>query len=1540
MNGFLCFKKSITIIVFVSTIVKVGAQNQITQFQTGYSEYLEDLEKYLISNMDKKEAKNLHASFSQNFNSKLNDEQKKAVITTTNKLFEKKIKFKPDFKNYVESIDGFCQKKDFYSEKRFNDWMNILTDQLKSRNKTKAVKFLSFSQGFFVNKYLYKSSSSSWSLLKGDFEFHLDKVPYMKFVNADIKLDTKNDSSIIYETNATYNVSTNQWVGKTGKVTWERVKLSKNKFYAALNNYKFSLKTSGFSADSVMFYSTYFSEPILGRLREKVVTLKDYKKANYPEFSSFNQNLSIKNIFNQVDYEGAFRMKGARIQGGAEGNKKALVTVREKGKTIIIVEAKNIIIEPNGISAPKARTTVFIYGGEIVNHPSALFKYKKDDDEFSIIREGEATLQSAFESTFHQLDMHFEVLKWKRGDNQLRLGALKGNIERKAFFESKDYFSINNYNEYQGPSKNILYDLYKYYKQSNEDRHIPALAFANRMKLMSEQLEPMLARMNSMGIIYYSNDTIYVKDRLEKYIKAKSKRGDYDDIRIMSEVKAGDNAFLSLTNNDLTINGIKGFPINRFKNVKIFPKEGTIVLKKNRDIDFSGVINAGRVELFGDGLSFIYDDFKVNIPLADTMRIRVWPINNSIQQKEVRLLSRLEQIQGTLYLDDPGNKSGVDTNFYDFPKIDITNETYVYYDAKSIQNGAYDRNDFKFKVYPFKMDSLSFFSTGGLTLKGKLYSAGIFNVMEGELTVQQDYSLGFIIDNVNEKIYSNRANYTNLLVLNSKGLQGKGGLSFLTSTAQSDDIVFFPDSLVAIAQTYENKGQSSSPNVPAIKANNVKITYQPKKGIWTAQSMSENLKIFDDKITSLKGSVELTKAGMTGQGEMSFNQIDVISYSFKLKERTIDADTCEFIIKGRDPKDPLSFQAVNMNMHIDFDTRIGDFVSNDGNSYLEFPDNRFICYMDKFQWFMDTDEMGLANEDKDSSGFNINTDLEISEPNFFSTHPKQDSLAFASNSARYDLKKKTLICYNIPYIPIADARIYPDSGFLIIKRKAHYVPLEKAKVIANSVTKYHTFTGATIQLESKKYYSGSGNYSASDDSTLYSNIFFHKIEANKEQITVAEGDIVETANFSISPEFKFYGKAYINASELGVSYDGKTSIVHDCRNLASGWIDFKSKIDTSNVLIELGSDFKDFTSGVMLYSEDSIGYYSSFLARKENATDHTITPTNGWLGFNRETKEFQIGPKKKIEDLNNPGNYVSLNTENCSVFADGLIDFANSLGQMEVEPIGQLSYDTTREKILTINGSMSFNFPFNKEAISSMGIQLSQLPDGDPIDFNRVGYEKIIKRKLNQKKSDKAISDLNLYGKMSSFPKELECSISILGMQIYWNSELKAFVSNGDAVIGNVGSHQVFKKAKVSMMLEKKRNGDILHLYIEPLNGMFYYFNYKAGILQTVGTNSRFNELIINTKPKKSTFKARAGLPSFQYMNCSKSKPLLFLRKIEELVEAEEETDSEEKDPFSEEKIGDEESNNNNDIKEEKSDAKEEDKGNNNEEENEEEDDW
>ena len=74
----------------------------------------------------------------------------------------------------------------------------------------------------------------------------------------------------------------------------------------------------------------------------------------------------------------------------------------------------------------------------------------------------------------------------------------------------------------------------------------------------------------------------------------------------------------------------------------------------------------------------------------------------------------------------------------------------------------------------------------------------------------------------------------------------------------------------------------------------------------------------------------------------------------------------------------------NVHCTIDFDTRIGEFASNDGETKIDLPANQYLCYMDEFKWYMDKEEMEMASNREPLNDFVIDTDDAVSTSN--STH--------------------------------------------------------------------------------------------------------------------------------------------------------------------------------------------------------------------------------------------------------------------------------------------------------------------------------------------------------------------------------------------------------------------------------------------------------------------------------------------------------------------------------------------------------------------------
>jgi hypothetical protein len=98
----------------------------------------------------------------------------------------------------------------------------------------------------------------------------------------------------------------------------------------------------------------------------------------------------------------------------------------------------------------------------------------------------------------------------------------------------------------------------------------------------------------------------------------------------------------------------------------------------------------------------------------------------------VRVKNVLEQVTGTLEIDEPSNKNGLQEvnpdgkmtgRYPQLPKFNSSKESYVYYDKRSTQRGVYVRDKFYYRSDPFQTRfSLDNFTNAGLNFAGTLVS--------------------------------------------------------------------------------------------------------------------------------------------------------------------------------------------------------------------------------------------------------------------------------------------------------------------------------------------------------------------------------------------------------------------------------------------------------------------------------------------------------------------------------------------------------------------------------------------------------------------------------------------------------------------------------------------------------------------------------------------------------------------------------------------------------------------------------------------------
>lgn len=1504
------FRLIALLIVWVGFFAPSAEAQTIKEFTHEKYQFLEEIRLLLTENASsdrKKQGRELLEVFEPIWlSSHFSEREREAIYGTCDLMLKKRMRAYPDFKSYLFSLVSFVSTDQ--PEDSFDAWQQSIDRLIEGRSRKRFVDFLDFCDNLFADNTLFSSNSTVWRADNSNYQFDIvGDEPIIIFPALKLVCYAKRDSSVIEGTSGIYYPVQNIWEGRNGTVYWSRAGFEKTQVYGQLKKYKIKTKASNFEADSVVFYNSfYFDKPLMGKYTDKVLANVTPEKASYPRFDSYNKRLRINNLFQNVDYDGGFSQQGSRFIGRGDDDKLAKVVFKRDKDDFLVITAKAFSIQSDKITSRKGAVTMYLEEDSIT-HPGLNFKYIDKIRQMSLVRGGDGIAQSPFFNTYHAIDMYFEAMTWNIDETQIKMHPITGSSDKSANFESEDYFSAQRFDRMLGISRvHPMVEIKDCLAERGYDRELTASDVAGCMRASVSSVRPFLMKLANQGFVKYNfdRDAVYVNDRLLDYISYKSMKKDYDVIQINSDIAkkqspgtqnagipsqgvqktSGQNATLSLLSNsfDLRIEGIKRITLSDSHAVVVQPAGGQIVMQKNRDFLFNGRVYAGKFLYFGKNYRFNYDEFKILMPNVDSLVIFVDTEKKNAMGRPMRLPVRtvIEYVNGELIIDEAGNKAGIK----DRPKYPVFNslkDSYAFYQRGGIQDGAYSRDDFYFQLEPYQFDSLDNFPNSKIKFKGTFKSAGIFPEFEDVLSLQPDYSLGFVRGTPpgGFQVYGGKGTFENDINLSHAGLRGDGVLKYLTSTSVSDNWLFLPTEVNGRAQDMVIDEQLSNPEYPPVSGTEVFEHWEPFNDFLRIETIENPIAMYDG--STIEGTLVDTPEGLTGGGLFSFEQAELESDLFDFKFNEFFSDTADFRLKAEELDiNALQFSTVNVNAHVDFTERKGIFKSNGGGSYVDFPVNQYIAFMDQFTWFMDELAIELsASKESRTGGAN---ELQFEGSRFISVHPDQDSLDFYSSAARYDLRTNIIEARNVEFISVADAFIYPDQGNVTVLKKAKMETLENAKIIANNITKYHTIYEAAIDIYAKRDYSGSGLYNYKDEKGAEQVLKFSSIRVDSIKQTLAKGFILEEDAFTLSSDYAFKGDVILHAAKKSLEFQGNTRLSHDCESLDRPWVSFVAELDPEEIYIPIGSspqnEKKRELSAAVMLNKDSLGIYSTFLTPAARPTDFKVSTAEGFLFFDKEADEYKISSLNKLTEFNLPGNYLSLNRKTCKTYGEGKLDFGTDLGRMEVIPVGNIIHDT-RDNTVAMDMMILMEFFFENSALQKMSKQFIERTDLDGVSFDRPVFSKGIYELLDEKEAEKAIQDITLVGSFRKFPEALNKALFLSDVKMRWDYESGSYKSVGGEIgVGSIQKKQIHKMVAGKLEIIKKRGGDQMRLYLELDSKTWYFFYYSRNLMQAISSDEEFNAAISEVKPDKRKMKNEKGKAPYSFMLSTKRKKADFLK--------------------------------------------------------------
>ncbi len=1447
-------KKGIISLLMVMLALAVYAQPR--SFSKKPSVYIEEFNKYVNSD-NTKEGTEIVGLFTEKWNTgHFPEDEQRVIIKVCNEMLMNDLAI-PDFVLLTETV---LLGKDSVDVEKYDNWMKSLIPAVRAGNKT-FLTLLTASKNLFKDNVMYSSQTKQWYSSKNNYIFDFsDNRVKISFKDIDLICQAHVDQIVIYNTTGSYYLDNDLWEGSEGRITWERVGFGKDNIYADIQgDYKLRFDRAEVSIDTVLFTNVDFlSNSIYGSLKDRASSAdkigeQQLLKSQYPQFSSFEKRLELGTYLEgRVKFKGGYAMKGAEIISNGTATNPSIVEIYYKKKPRVIARSQHFSLKENKIVSRAAEVTINTDSGEIF-HPKINFNLNLENKVLLLTRGKEGLQQAPFFNSDHEVEIYVDQVIWRLDLPKIEFDMV--GEDSRAIVESANFYKEVRY-------ERIPRGMLKYHPLSKmrdfvityRMREFTFTEYANWMGSKQTYLRPQIVELADLGYIFFNPDTdsIKVRKKLDHAVLSHMKLVDYDVIRFSSVISARSNGFLNLINNTFVLEGVRAFRFSDSQSVYAFPHEQKVILKNKRRMQFGGQLTAGKFDFYAERFDFDYYNFDINSDHIDSMRIYVEDFTGA--NRLVAVKSVLRDINGTLEIDKSTNKSGIE-DYPEYPRFTSRKGAKIAYDKKSIHNGAYPKDKFHFEVDPFVIDNLDDFTPNDLSFPGTFVSGGIIPEFRFEAKIMDDYSLGFEKTNPvgGYPMYGGLGHGEIDIKLSEEGFTAKGEIEYQGAKIKSDDILLTPDSTLASAESYIVNEDARYPNVVAM---DVLTRWLPNKDSLFVNTNGHTAQVLRDN-QQFEGNLIQTSKQIAGNGVLSWDRAKLTSRDMKYKPNEVDAKVSQIEIGSID-NDKIAFASYNVDAHVDFNTRIGEFKANEKGNLTEFPFNAYASSMDEYTWDMDAETIEL----------NKGPLLAKEKSIFISRKHEQQGLRFQSTKALFDMKDGVIYAEEVPYIDVADSRIFPFEEKLTIFEDADMKKLEQAKMLASRDNKYHELFDAGIKIHGRYKLGGSANYEYKDKHLTGQIVHFSKIRVkdHTDSTVQANGGIADTAGFTVSPKIAYKGGIELLSTDEFISFSGYVKPLHSLEQYASSWFRYRQQPDPEDVIIPayeiLNEDRRRMSASVSI-ANDSTHIYPSMFTFKRSYADLELTSDTGIFYYDEDKQTFFVGDSMKLLGGASRGSYLAYNDDSKQVYSEGKIDFnldvdENFNGVMAGNLVKE-DEDTT----FSLTGILALDVNIPIECYARIIEVIKNSADGnEQADNNSEFVEKAMAEFLDDKKLKKALESTPATGQIDP-AGDLNKHFFMTQVGIEYIPRLKSFVALDPIHLATVNGEQINKVLEAKIQITKRRSGVRYTMYIEASNYDWFYIDYYMGALNVLSTDKEFNDILREKGPKmnKGRFRIRMASP-------------------------------------------------------------------------------
>ncbi|GAA4377885.1 hypothetical protein [Hymenobacter koreensis] len=1297
------------------------------------------------------------------------------------------------------------------------------------------------------------------------------KGPVLVLKDVDLVIGTSYDSVVIRKTSGSMVPGTNRFVGSGGTFDWT---LNNNPLSAQLTNYDFDVTKPEFKAEPVtLTYAAVLEAPIRGALAYKSVQKKGGGDTGYPRFVSLTNDARVKNIGDNIRYNGGFSLTGARMFSSALDGSLSRITVELDGKPRFKASSRNYQLGDTLIASNRAAITIFQGATDSVTHPGVKLKFSKLRQVLMLAREEGLYKTTPYYDSYHQMELSAELLTWNLKTPNIDFRTLTAKNQVSANFESKEFYTNTRYQQIKAINKmHPLQMVVGYYQTHDNPKTFAVQDIVEALQLKEANVRSAisgLARDGYVSINPVSNEVSLLPKALH-YVNSSRGKKDYDHIAIKSLSPAGHNATLNLQNNVLLVRGVDKFAFSDDSvTVYVKPDSALVRIQKNRNIDFGGTVVASAFIFKGKEFKFDYNGFFIDMFKIDSIIVKGKGSKGSVmrtrKEADFALTNKSRHSTGRLYINAPNNKSGR-KKLGAYPSFDATTGAYVFFNKPEVLGGAYDTTVY-FDIPPFKLDSLNNANRAAVGFKGTFVTSGIMPDFKTKLTLQDDGSLGFVYNVPKEgfPLYGGKGRLYNQVKMSNRGIQGDGQIDYLSGNLKSDQFIFYKDSVVTVGKTATIKegplNGAEYPKVALVQGYQMKWVVKADSMYLSTPPGGEAMRFYDGTY-QYKGMAALTPKGLFGTGRMESTQSVIRSPSFTFLPTEYKGGKATVSIKSSEPNKP-AVTANDVAFNYNIKRSYADFTREEGmtKSAIELPYSQYRTSLSGGRWDFKKKTVQLR----------VAPGQDSTRAYFYSTKADQKGLRFRAATGMYDLNKYRLVANGVPYIASADAWIEPDSNRVYVLPNAEMKAFQNAGIVMDTLTKYHKLYKGEIKVLSRAAFMGNAvyNYKTPTDSfaikfanfTVDSAAVAGGGKAGKKKgllskggdettfspPTLAKADIKAADKFRIAPRIQYRGGVVMNSQRRGFAFDGQARLEFSKATTAADWFPVQDSIDSQLVKIKLkepkAEDGTPLITG--LYQNEGTGKpYPLFVATKPNVTDGNLFQVDGTLTYDPKKRIYSISKHDALNQEIYEGNVLAVNDSTAQLDFRGKLNFigSNKDYTLEASGVGKAKPDSNRYQV---DAMLAFDFNFPEKAMEAMALDMAKYSKGLPEALSGQPNELY---KMGEFAGSKAVNEYanrkGGYVALQKVSTKFLHDILLNQVQLVWNEKHKAWHSVGKIGLVSIGKKDINALIDGYIEIKKESTGDAVELYLEADPETWYYFKYAENKMLAKAQHGEFDEIL------------------------------------------------------------------------------------------------